>query len=87
MSRENVELTRRVHDAFNRTDLEAYVALMDEDVEAVPRIVGALGQTVRGQEGIRQWWKDLFEVVPDLTAELGQQANRGRGPRSDGTSA
>jgi uncharacterized protein (TIGR02246 family) len=70
MSQENVELTRRAHDAFNRADLDAYVALMDEDVEAVPQMVGALGQTVRGHEGIRRWWKDLFEVVPDLTVEI-----------------
>ena len=70
MSRDNVELTRRVHAAFNRADLDAYVALMDEDVEAVPRIAAILGQTVRGHEGIRRWWKDLFEVVPDLTVEV-----------------
>lgn len=70
MSLENVELTRRVLDSFNRADLDAYVALMDEDVEAVPRIVGSLGQTVRGHQGIRHWWKDLFEVVPDLTVEI-----------------
>jgi len=73
MSQENVELTYGVPDAFNRADLDAYVALLDEDVEAVPRIVGTLGQTVRGHEGIRRWWKDLLEVVPDLiraTADL-----------------
>ena len=72
MSQENVELTRRVLGAFNRADLDAYVALMDEDVEVVPRMVGRLGQTVRGHEGIRRWWKDLFEVVPDLTVEVGE---------------
>ena len=70
MSQENVELARRAHDAFNRADLEAYMALMDEDVEAVPRIVGTLGETVRGHDGIRRWWKDLFEIVPDLTVEV-----------------
>ncbi len=70
MSRENVDLTRRALDAFNRADLDAYLAPMDENVEAVPRIVGTLGQTVRGHEGIRRWWKDLFEAVPDLTVEI-----------------
>jgi ketosteroid isomerase-like protein len=70
MSQENVELTRGVLDAFNRADLDAYVALMDEDVEAVPRMVGTFGQTVRGHEGIRRWWKDMVEVVPDLAVEI-----------------
>jgi len=70
MSQENVELTRRVLDAFNRADLDAYMALMDEGVVAVPRMVGTLGETVRGHEGIRRWWKDLLEVVPDLAVEV-----------------
>jgi ketosteroid isomerase-like protein len=70
MSQENVEMTRRAHDAFNRCDLEAYLALMDDDVEVIPRIAGALGETVRGHEGIRRWWKDLFDAIPDLSVEV-----------------
>ena len=32
MSQENVELNYRSHDAFNRRDLDAYLALNDPDV-------------------------------------------------------
>jgi ketosteroid isomerase-like protein len=77
MSQENVELTYRAHDAFNRGDLDAYLALMDDDVEAIPRIVGTLGETVRGHEGISRWWKDLFDVIPDLTIEVAEVRDLG----------
>jgi ketosteroid isomerase-like protein len=33
MSEENVELTYRAFDAFNRRDFDALVGLMDDDVE------------------------------------------------------
>ena len=45
MSQENVELTYRAIDAFNRRDLDAYLALMDDDVEAVSRL-GAIEATI-----------------------------------------
>jgi hypothetical protein len=43
MSQENVELHNRCLDALNRRDLNAFLALMDDDVEAVPRIVAMEG--------------------------------------------
>ena len=54
MSEENVELLYRSIDAISRRDLEAFMALMDQDVQAVPRIVTVEGR-LRGHEGIRQW--------------------------------
>jgi hypothetical protein len=43
MSQENVELQHRLTDAFNRRDLDAYLALTDEDIEAIPRVGGMEG--------------------------------------------
>jgi hypothetical protein len=37
MSQENVELHYRVIDAVNRRDLDAVLALADDDVEGIPR--------------------------------------------------
>ena len=37
MSQENVELALRAFDAFNRRDLDAALALVDEDVEVFSR--------------------------------------------------
>jgi ketosteroid isomerase-like protein len=54
MSHENVELARRAYDALNRRDLDAFLALMDADVEAFPRVVAIEGG-FHGHEGIRRW--------------------------------
>src|SRR5688572_26335634 len=71
MSRENVELNYRSHDAFNRRDLEAYLALNDPDVEFTPyeRAIEGLGP-YRGHDGVRGWWKEALEILPDLSVEL-----------------
>jgi ketosteroid isomerase-like protein len=67
---ENVELLYRGLDAFNRRDLDAYLALMDDDVELIPRAVALEGGNhYHGHDGVRRWWKDLFDVFPDFTAE------------------
>jgi ketosteroid isomerase-like protein len=69
MSQENVEFYSRGLDAINRRDLDAYLALMDDEVEAVPRMVGVEGG-YHGHEGIRRWWGDLFDVFPDFAIEI-----------------
>jgi len=35
MSEENVELFHRAHDAFNRRDTDAFLALCDPDMEVI----------------------------------------------------
>ena len=71
MSQENVELFRRSVDAFNRRDLDAYLALMDDDVEGIPRAVAMEGgDHYHGHDGVRRWWKDLLDVFPDFTVEV-----------------
>ena len=46
MSQENVELHSRSIDAVNRRDQEAFLALMDTDVEVVSRIVAVEGASM-----------------------------------------
>jgi len=66
MSQDNVELHHRALDAYNRRDLDAVLALMDEDVEAVSRLVAIEGGH-HGHAGVRRWWENLFDVLPDIT--------------------
>jgi ketosteroid isomerase-like protein len=71
MSQEYVESTSRVIDAFNRRDLQAYLALMDPDVEFIPyEVYLEGGNPYRGHAGIRRWWEDVFAVFPDIRAEV-----------------
>jgi ketosteroid isomerase-like protein len=69
MSQENVKLARRTIDAFNRRDLDALLALVDEDVEGVPTVASIEGH-YHGHAGIRRWWESLFEGLPDFTIEI-----------------
>jgi hypothetical protein len=64
MSQENVELHYRSIDAVNRRDLDAFLALTDEEVEAVSRIVAVEGG-LHGHDGIRRWWEEWFSAFPD----------------------
>jgi ketosteroid isomerase-like protein len=68
MSQENVELTYQVFGAFNRRDLGAFLALMDADVEAGSRLAAMEGG-YHGHDGIRQWWQNLLDAIPDYTLE------------------
>jgi len=78
MSQENVELTYQAWAAFNRRDVDAYLALMDEDVEAVPRMAAIEGgQHYVGHEGVRRWWKDLLDVFPDFAIDGGEVRDLG----------
>jgi len=68
MSQENVELTYQAFGAFNRRDLGAFLALMDADVEAGSRLAAMEGG-YHGHDGIRQWWQNLLDAIPDYTLE------------------
>ena len=70
MSEENVELYRRGIEAFNRRDLEAFLALADPDVVGISRVLAIEGGSYRGYGGTREWWKDLLGVFPDFRIEV-----------------
>jgi ketosteroid isomerase-like protein len=69
MSQENVDLHHRSIEAVNRRDLDAFLELMDKDVEVVSRIVAVEGG-LRGHEGVRKWWGNWFEAFPDYEVEV-----------------
>jgi ketosteroid isomerase-like protein len=69
MSEENLRLAYRAVDAMNERDLDAFLALMDKDVEAVSRIVAMEGG-LHGHDGIRRWWDSWFEAFPDYGVEV-----------------
>jgi ketosteroid isomerase-like protein len=84
MSEENVELARRASEAFNRRDVDGFLALMAKDVTFQPQ----LGPSSEGHDGMRRLWNDLVggadfitEVVEmrDLGADLVIAAVRERG--------
>ena len=69
MSQENVDLTRRAFQAFDDRDLDALLAMLDEDVEAFPILAGMEGG-YHGHDGVRRWWTSLLGTFPDFDAEV-----------------
>jgi len=69
VSQENVELARRSVDAFNRRDLDALLALMDDGVEGAPPLASVEGN-YQGHAGLRRWWQSLFEGLSDFSIEV-----------------
>ena len=66
---QNVELLYRSYDALNRRDLDAFLALIDPEVELTPRILEMEGgSSYRGHDGVRKWWRTVFAVFPDFSS-------------------
>ena len=78
MSQENVEIVRRAFDAVNRRDLDGFLALMDEEVEAISGLVAMEGE-YQGHAGIRRWWQNLLDVFPDFNVEVVEVRDLGGG--------
>lgn len=64
----NAELARRFYDAFNRRDLDAFLALTHEDVVMESRLTALEGAYV-GHEGARRWYDDFVGAFPDYTVD------------------
>ena len=81
MSRENVEIARRIFEAFHRTfthGTDDLYALLDPDVEWIPVMATLEGSSYHGHEGVRQWIEDMkrdweaFEAIPEDFRDLGE---------------
>ncbi len=69
MTQENVQAAQRAYEAFNRRDLDAFVALMDPEVDFTTRFTDRSGP-YEGHDGVREWWEDLLRVFPDFKVEV-----------------
>ncbi len=78
MSQENVELTLRALDAWNRRDVDAFVALLSHDVvwEENPELPG-LREVYRGRAEVREWIEEILEVLESPDAEVEEMMELG----------
>ena len=73
MSEENVEAFRRGMEAYNRRDIDAFLETFDPMAEIHPLTLAMFGQEAtvyRGHEGIRQFVRDVDEVLPQIQVEI-----------------
>jgi len=80
VSQANVGVVRREVAAWERDDLEAWLSMIDADVEwltAVERDLGSAGRVLHGHEGMRELWNlwrtefDDFWIETDEIRDLG----------------
>lgn len=60
---------RRSYETFNRRDWEAFRRMMAPDIVVESRLV-AMDGGYRGYKGLRRWWDQVIETIPDYTVEI-----------------
>ena len=65
MSERNVELTRRVNEAFNARDIEAMIALCDPSIEFHSTFAAVGGAIYHGHDGMRRYQRDMVDAWGD----------------------
>jgi ketosteroid isomerase-like protein len=76
MSQENVDRARRAIESFDRRDLGAFLELVDPDVRFVGGGIVMEGN-YHGPAGIRRFWENLFDVLPDFSVEVVEMRDLG----------
>jgi ketosteroid isomerase-like protein len=77
MSEENVELARRIVDAWNSRDLETFFALSDPEVEYVNSPTAVEPGTKRGQDEVAAVLQAQWEMLLDAHQEIDRIYDRG----------
>jgi ketosteroid isomerase-like protein len=79
MSKENVDTVRRCVEAWNRSDVDAFVESFHPEGEWFSEIVGRVEGTeaiYRGREAIRRFW-DEYHSVWDLSVQISEYRDLG----------
>ncbi|MDQ2939693.1 MAG: nuclear transport factor 2 family protein [Actinomycetota bacterium] len=75
MSQEDVEGFKRAVEAGNRRDYEAVLEEFDPEVEWHPALLASLEgrpTVYRGHEGVREWFRDVEEVLGEVQTEFSE---------------
>jgi ketosteroid isomerase-like protein len=78
MSERNVELHRRIVEAYNARDLESFLAVSDPSVEFHAAWAAVVPMAYHGHEGIRTWVQETeaalseFQMTPEAYFDLGE---------------
>ena len=81
MSRENVEIVRRVYDAAARRDADAAFELYAEDIVwdvSATKVTTFRDRPVyHGHEGVREVWREGLAIFADITNEVEEMIDAG----------
>ncbi len=79
MSRENVEIVKRLFEAFNERDADAFAEVTTPDFEWITSMAAVEGETFWGREGIDRYFAhmrdawDEFLALADAYRDLGER--------------
>jgi ketosteroid isomerase-like protein len=80
VSEQNVELHRRLNEAFNSRDVDAYLAFCDPEIELHSAVTGPGPAAYHGHEGVRRWHTDIADAFggeirlePEAFFDVGEQ--------------
>ena len=62
MPERNIELSRRVIEAYNARDADAYIAYCDPSIEFHSAFAGVVGGVYHGHEGVRKFFRDMEDA-------------------------
>ena len=77
MSQENVEVVRRVSEAWQRDDFEGFLCLLDPDIKWLTATERELGTVYQGHEGVRELWNHWRTEFEDVWIETGEVRDLG----------
>jgi ketosteroid isomerase-like protein len=77
MSQENVEIARRMLDAWNRQDIEGILALTDPEAEYINAPTAVEPGTRRGHDEIVAVFRKQWEILSDAVQEIDRFHDRG----------
>jgi len=77
MTAENVASFRSFVDAWNRGDVEAWVAGLDAEVELHPSAAAVEGGAYRGHQGVRRFWADIGTAFEEMTTSFDEVQDLG----------
>jgi ketosteroid isomerase-like protein len=79
VSEQNVDVHRRLIEAYNARDTETFIALCDPQIEVHSVFATPGGADYHGHDGVRKWlrdleetWGDDFRVQPESFFDLGE---------------
>ena len=72
MSQENVEIVRRLLDAFNARDLDRFAGLTTQDFEWSPSMVAIEGEVFLGREGIETYFGRMIDAWDEFRVADGE---------------
>jgi hypothetical protein len=74
MNTANLQIAHKWFEAFNVQDLEALLALYDDDAAHFsPKLLIAKPETqglIQGKSELREWWQNAFDRMPQLHYEV-----------------